>query len=367
MTRTFTTSAALAAIAALSSCAEVPTAVVSPKLSVRSAKPVKTPPSGITVTALGTLTYDGGRRSGDEGIALALNNGVSRSATRVGGWTKYNSNPYHPFTWTQETGIAALSVIESRPGWVQGVSDNGVLVGEINTSTSVLPFSVTADGPMSYLPVPSGNSGSATGINADGSCVSGHVSDGAAGQAVIWRSGVLEIVGSGGAQGVSDDCLTVVGSTQGGAATWRNVGGTWTVELLPARGPGSTFIGPVRNTEVMDVSPSGEYISGRRTDSASVSAVVWRRTTSGWVVTDMPAPSSYAFGVDDSGRAVGVGLDQPMVWTRSLAGVYSGQVLPSLSRTTRGAALAINELGQIAGRSTNRDGVQPVMWTLPAP
>ena len=139
MTGILRTSAALAAIAVLSSCAEAPTAVVSPELSVRAAKPVKPPPSGITVTALGTLPYDG---RGDEGMALALNNGTSRSATRVGGRTRYNANPHHPFTWTQGTGIVALAVIESRPGWVQGISDNGLRVGEINTSAGLMPFVV---------------------------------------------------------------------------------------------------------------------------------------------------------------------------------------------------------------------------------
>lgn len=364
MTRILTTTVAIAAIAFASSCAETPTAVVSPDLSVRAARPVKPPPSSITVTALGTLPYVDGRRSADEGVALALNNGASRSETRVAGRTKYNSIGNYPFTWTQGTGIAPVAVVEPHHGWVQGVSDNGVMVGEINTGAGLMPFTVTASGPMSYLPVPSGSTGGATGISADGSCVSGYVSDGTTSDAVIWRNGNLEIIGAGSAAGVSNDCSTVAGSTEGGAAAWRNVGGVWTVELLPARGPNSTFIGPVRFTESHDISPSGEYVSGRRTDSASASAVVWHRTTSGWVATDMPAPSHYAFGVDNSGRAVGVGLDQPMVWTRSTTGAYTAQVLPPLAKNTRGWAGAINELGQIAGRSTNREGVQPVMWTL---
>jgi hypothetical protein len=366
MMRIASYSVALGVTLLASACAEHPAAVVSPDLSVRAAKPVQPPQSGITVTALGTLPYSDGRRTADDGIALALNNGTSRSATRVGGWTRYGTNRRHPFTWTQETGISPLAVVEARPGWVQGVSDNGIMVGEINSSAGTQPFVVTATGPMSYLPVPAGSSGRATGISADGTCITGSVSDGTSGNAVIWRNGVLEMLGTGTAMGVTNDCLAVAGSSQGRAVTWRNVEGSWIVEVLPERGPNSSFVGPVVSTEATDMSPNGEYVSGRRADSASSSAVVWRRTVSGWVATDMPGPSSYAFGVDNSGRAVGNGLnDEPVLWTRGSTGAYSAQVLPSLTRNTRGWAAAINELGQVVGRSSNRYGVQPVIWNLP--
>jgi len=331
---------------------------------VRAAKPVRPPSSSITVVALGTLPYADTRR-GDEGVALALNNGTSRSSTRIGGRTAYDTNRMHPFTWTQATGIAPLAVIESRPGWVQGVSDNGVMVGEINTSTGILPFVVTATGPMSYLPVPSGSDGGATAISADGACISGWVSGGTSNQAVIWRSGVLEILGPGMAKGIANDCVTVAGSSQDRAVTWQNAGGVWTVEVLPERGPGSYFIGPVLNTQGMDISPSGEYVSGRRADSASARAVVWRRSTSGWVASDMPGSSEYALGVDNGGRAVGVSSGTATVWNRGSTGAYTAQALPTLSRNTQSWANAINELGQVVGRSVDRHGTQPVMWTLP--
>lgn len=355
-------SMALCAVLLTSACTENPTAVVSPDISVRSGKATQPAPSSISVMALGKLPHTD---RGDYGIAFALNNGAMRSATRVAGSTTYGTTKEYPFTWTQGAGMTPLAVVEPHRGWPFGVSDNGFIVGEINTISGLQPFIVTASGPMSYLPVPSGTvHGGARGISADGSCISGWVSDGVADRAVIWRNGVLEILGSGSADGVTNDCLTVAGTSQARAAVWRNVAGSWVADTLPSRGSGAKFIGPVKSVEVTDISPSGEYLSGRRVDSASTSAVVWRRTTSGWVATDLAA-SAFAFGVDNSGRVVGVNATgEPTLWTRSSAGAYSSKVLPSLGRDTQGWAESINELGQIVGRSRNREGWQAVIWTV---
>lgn len=354
---------ALCALLLTNACAENPVAVVSPDIAVRAAKPTQPAPPSISVTALGTLPHTD---RGDYGIAFALNNGATRSATRVAGSTTYGTTQEYPFTWTQENGMTPLAVVEAHRGWPFGVSDNGLIVGEMNTRSSGLrPFVVTAGGPMSYLPVPSGTAhGGARGISAGGFCISGWVSDGVADRAVIWSNGVLEILGPGSADGVAADCLTVAGTSQSHAALWRNVAGAWVADTLPSRGPGAKFIGPVKWAEVADISPNGEYVSGRRVDSASTSAVVWRRTTSGWVAIDLAA-SGFAFGVDNSGRVVGVNATgEPTLWTRSSTGAYSSKVLPSLGRDTQGWAESINELGQIVGRSRSRDGWQAVIWTI---
>jgi hypothetical protein len=50
-----------------------------------------------------------------------------------------------------------------------------------------------------------------------------------------------------------------------------------------------------------------------------------------------------------------------VVWTPDSQGSYSAQVLPPLERSRNGWAAAINELGQVSGRS----GYKPVLWTLP--
>lgn len=368
MRRDLTMMLALAATTVASACADNPTAAVSPELSIRAARPAQPLLPGITVRALGNLSYVKDGMSSSAPIAFALNNGASRSLTRVVGSTRYDTNPEHPFTWTEQAGIAPLAVVEPRRGWPLGVSDNGIIVGEINTSNGLRPFVVTAGGPMTYLTLPSGfTSGGASGITADGSCISGRASNGGASTAVVWRNAVVEILGPGSAGGVSKDCLVVVGSSGGRAAIWEKSGTSWAMDTLPSRGPGSKFVGPLIGAEGIDISPSGEFVSGRRRDSASATAVVWRRTNSGWTATDLEN-SIYAFGVDNSGRAVGnSSKGEPTVWTRGSTGAYTATMLPPLDRSTEGWAAGINELGQIAGRSRNRSGWQPVMWTITTP
>ena len=358
--------AALAAVAQLA-CTDNPTAVGSPDLSVREARPAAPPPPSITVISLGTLpnTVDA---SGAGAIAMALNNGATRADTRAAGYTAYGATRFQPFTWTQGTGMVPLDRGQSGYAWPYGLSDNGITVGEGGTTAGNRAFSVTAGGSMSYLPVlPNTTSSAATGISADGACISGSNSTSAGGNAVLWRNGVEEVVAPGSATGVSNDCMVVSGNTGGHAAVWRNVAGTWTLEQLPSNGAGTTTPnGSILYSESTDISPNGEYVAGRRLDGKYSYAVVWRHTSSGWTPTDMPGKTVYAFGVDNSGRAVGHNSSsEPMVWTRGSDGTYMSQLLPPLERSTLGWPAAINELGQVSGRSRSRaDGWVPVIWTI---
>ena len=343
------------AIIAQVSCTGDPTAVDSPDISVRMAKPTPPPPpptSGISVVSLGSLPFSRSINGGWP-IGLALNTGSTRSTTRVAGYTAYGTTREHPFTWTAQSGIVPLSVIDAGYSWPQGVSDNGVIVGEFSNGNGNRAFVVSAGAPMTYLPVPSGTTYSAaTGISADGTCISGTVKVGAVYHAVLWRNRVLEIIGTGFAYGVSNDCLVVAGDGEPGAVVWRHNAGAWTVEALSASGWG----------KVSDISPNAEYVAGRRVSGGISNAVVWHYSSSGWTATDMPGAATYAFGVSNSGRAVGhSSASQPMVWTRDSNGGYSAQMLPPLGTSTSGWPAAINELGQISGRSGNK----PVLWTLP--
>ena len=358
--------AAVVAVAQLA-CTENPTAVGSPDLSVREARPAPPPPPSITVVSLGTLPYTV-NTSGASPIAMALNNGATRADTRAAGYTPYGTIRDHPFTWTQSTGMVPLDRGLSSYAWPYGLSDNGITVGEGGTSAGNRAFSVTAGGSMSYLPVlPNSTSSAATGISADGACISGSNSTSVGGSAVLWRNGVQEVVGPGSATGVSNDCLVVSGDTGGRAAVWRNVAGTWTLEQLPSNGAGTTTpSGSILYSESTDISPNGEYVAGRRLDGRYSYAVVWHHTSSGWTSTDMPGKTIYAFGVDNSGRAVGHNSSsEPMVWTRTSDGTYTAQLLPPLERSTLGWPAAINELGQVSGRSRSREfGWVPVIWTI---
>ena len=340
-------------IVAQVSCTGDPTAVESPEISFRMAKPASPPPpSGITVTYLGSLPVSRGTPTG-WAIGSALNNGSTRSATRVSGSTAYGTTIEYPFAWTAQGGMVPLSVIDVGHSWPSGVSDNGLIVGEFSSGTGNRAFVVSAGGPMGYLPVPAGTTyAAANGISADGTCISGTVKTNGIDYAVLWRNGVSETVGVGFAEGVSNDCLVVAGVAAGGAVVWRNNSGAWTVETLPAQG----------STEATDISPNAEYVAGRRVNGEVSYAVVWHYTSGGWIATDMPGATMYAFGVTNLGRAVGNGAaGEPMVWTRDSNGAYSAQILPPLERNRTGWAAAINELGQVSGRS----GYKPVLWTLP--
>jgi hypothetical protein len=339
-------------VMAIIACTENPTAVGTPDISVRLAKPGPGPaPSAIAVTYLGSLPVSRTIGSGAP-IGLSLNTGSTRSATRVAGYTGYGTTIEYPFTWTAQTGMVPLSVIEEGYSWPTGVSANGVIAGEFSNANGNRAFVVSAGGPMTFLPVPSGTTFSgATGITADGTCISGRIQVGGTWYAVIWRNRVLETVGVGNASGVSDDC-TIVSGTQGGAVVWRKVSGAWTVETLSAQG----------SSETTDISPNAQYVAGRRVSEGISYAVIWHYSSTGWTSTDMPGSNWYAFGVTNLGRAVGNNnTDQPVVWTPDSQGSYSAQVLPPLERSRNGWAAAINELGQVSGRS----GYKPVLWTLP--
>ena len=343
----------------LAACTHDPTAVGTPDLDVRMGKPVTpAPPSNITVMMIGRLPSTT-TRSGAP-IGFALTNGPTRAATRVVGSTRYANVPEYPFTWTAAEGISALAIPVQWYGWPFGVSDNGIIVGEVSPGTGNRAFSGAVGTSMSYLPVlPNTQHSGASSITADGICISGYNSttDSVA-HAVVWRNGALEEIGLGMAKGVSNDCLRVAGSSGGRAVVWQHVEGEWTVETLP-------FPHDTARSEATDISPNGEYVSGRRTQGKFSYAVVWRRTSGGWTAIDMPGKNVYAFGVDNSGRAVGNNAaGEPVVWTRQLDGTYTAQVLPPLDRSTQGWAASINELGQVAGRSKNRDGWQAVVWTI---
>ena len=351
--RSLRIAAGIVAIVAQVSCTGDPTAVESPEISLRMGKPASPPPpSGITVTDLGSLPVSRGTPTGGP-IGMALNNGSTRSATRVAGYTAYGTTINHPFEWTAQGGMVPLSVIEMGYSWPTGVSDNGLIVGEFSKATGNRAFVVSAGGPMTYLPVPAGTTyAAASGISADGTCISGTVKTGGIYYAVLWRNGISETVGPGFAKGVSNDCLVVAGDAASGAVVWRNNSGAWTVETLPAQG----------STETTDISPNAEYVAGRRVSGGVSYAVVWHYISGGWISTDMPGATMYAFGVTNLGRAVGhSATGEPMVWTRDSNGSYSAQILPALGRNHNGWAAAINELGQVSGRS----GYKPVLWTLP--
>jgi hypothetical protein len=181
----------------------------------------------------------------------------------------------------------------------------------------------------------------------------------------MWRNGVLDTLDRGSATGVSNDCTIVSGNFGSRAAVWRWNGSGWILEQLLSAGKGQVMpTGGTLYSESTDISPNGLYVSGRRLNGDSSFAEVWRFNGTAWVPTDLPGGTPYAFGVDNSGRVIGHNAKgEPTLWTRSSTGTYTSQVLPSLSRSTGGWPAAINELGQISGRSTS-GGYVAILWTV---
>jgi len=355
------------AVAIVLGACDEPTALsTSPELSVRAARPVPTPPP-ITVASLGTLSFTGSRSN--EAMGLALNNGSSRSTTRVAGFASYDVIHQHPMTWTLATGMVPLKPDVPMTGWAKGVSDNGIIVGEVSGPDGNRAFFTTAssDLGLAYLPLPpQTTSSSADAISADGACIVGRVTLPDGGHSVFWRNASAQIVGAGAALSVSDDC-TLIAGTNIDATVWRWNGSAWIEETLPFPDAGKTYA--TTNTKpfsrATDLSPSGEYVAGIRVDSVTQHAVVWQRVNGAWVLTDMPGASQTAWSVDNSGRAVGTNMaSEPMLWTRSSSGSYTAQRLPPLEKSTIGWANAINELGQITGRIRTRKGDRAVLWTI---
>ncbi|HZJ00290.1 MAG TPA: hypothetical protein VFD22_06475 [Gemmatimonadaceae bacterium] len=363
MKKTIINAAIIAAIA-LAACSEPATSPVSSAVSIRAVRPTPPPSSNISVVSLGSLPYSVRRRSND-GIGLALNDGVSRSTTRVVGATSYDVIDQHAMTWTEQDGMSPLDFGAPVYGWAYAVSDNGIIAGSTSPGTGNRAFVAAATTAASYLPVPAGTTSSeARGISADGQCITGFAETAAGGFALLWRAGGFEVVGSGSAIAVSNDCLAVAGTNSDGAVVWRWNGSAWIAEPLPFVDAGRIYLNGRRaSSEVNDLSPSGEYVAGARTDSLATHPVVWHRVGGSWIATDLPGTGSLANGVDNIGRAVGAGPDGPLLWTSSSSG-YTRQILPPLERSNLGWASAINELGQITGRSRTRKGSRAVLWTI---
>jgi hypothetical protein len=356
----------LVAAIALVACEESTAPTSTSDLAARYAKPAPTP-SNIAVQLLGALPYTG--RDGGAAIGMALNNGTTRSATRVAGYTPYGTISEYPFTWTLASGMQPLQTIDPGYGWPSGVSDAGVIVGEMARFNSAgnRAFVVSVDGVMSYLPVPADTRNSrASGISADGACISGSFTNSAgASFAVVWRNGALDTLGTGSATGVSNDCGIASGNADGRGVVWRFNGTDWISGQLPSAGKGSLVGENTVYSETADISPNGLYVAGRRLDGRTSHAEVWRYDGAQWIATDLPGTTLYAFGVDNNGRAVGHNAkSEPTLWTRSSSGTYSAQILPSVGRSTLGWPAAINELGQVSGRSKSSDGWRAVIWTI---
>lgn len=356
----------IAAALMLAACNEATAPEVKPDITPRYGKPSATP-TNITLQLLGTLSSSS--QGAGSPIGMALNNGASRAMTRVAGYTPYGSTLEHPFTWTLSSGTQPLQLIDPGYGWPTGVSDNGIIVGEMARFGGIgnRAFIVTADGPMSYLTIPTDATDSrASGISADGTCISGSFSSVAGSFAVVWRSGILDTIAAGTTSGISNDCTVVSGYSARRAALWRWNGSDWILTPLPSAGKGSvTSSGDTIYSETTDISPNGLYVAGVRRNGATSYAEVWRFNGSAWVATDMPGSTLYAFGVDNSGRAVGNNSkSEPVLWTRSSSGSYTAQVLPSSTRNTSGWAAAINELGQVSGRTRTNDGWRAAIWTV---
>jgi probable HAF family extracellular repeat protein len=168
------------------------------------------------------------------GTASTVNSSASANITSEGFLSLNNNHRYHPFRWTQGSGMQDLGTLGGCCGWGNSVSaDGGVVVGwAYNASGDPRAFR-WENNQMRDLGTLGGNGSGALGVSADGAVVVGSAQN-ASGQwrAFRWENNQMRDLGTlGGAQsialGVSADGGVVVGraqnaSGQGRAFRWEN-------------------------------------------------------------------------------------------------------------------------------------------------
>jgi probable HAF family extracellular repeat protein len=203
------------------------------------------------------------------GTASTVDSSDSGYIDSVGFLSLYSNNRYHPFRWTQGSGMQDLGTFEGCCGWGSSVSaDGGVVVGwALNASGNGRAFR-WENNQMRDLGTLGGARSVAWSISADGGVVVGWAEN-ASGQrrAFRWENDQMRDLGTlGGADsvawGVSADGRVVVGWAYNASGQWRAF--RWTengIENLSQTyanllSGGSYFIA------AHEVSEDGRYIVG---------------------------------------------------------------------------------------------------------
>ena len=162
------------------------------------------------------------------GTASTVNSSESGYIDSAGFLLLHTNNRYHPFRWTQGSGMQDLGTFGGCCGWANGVSaDGGVVVGWARNASGNLRAFRWENNQMRDLGTLGGARSSAWGVSANGRVVVGWAEN-ASGQrrAFRWENNQMRNLGTlGGAEsearGVSANGRVVVGWAQNASGQWR--------------------------------------------------------------------------------------------------------------------------------------------------
>jgi probable HAF family extracellular repeat protein len=157
----------------------------------------------------------------------------------------------------------------------------------------------------------------------------------------MWSGGVMQEVGPGAAIAASDNRRIL---SYEPASVWQEVGGAWVETLLP------TLPGP-RGSGAIEISPDGTMIVG---GSGDFEPVLWRDMGGTWSIEILPAHGN---DVNDDGIVVGDGVlvKENGSWT-----TYPLSPFPGGSNAM---GSAINAVGDVAGYDEDASGVRrALVW-----
>lgn len=292
----------------------------------------------IEITSLGTL---GGNSEG-----LGINNlghivGDSSYQSPGGSWA---------YVWTPEDGMVGLGF----PGVAWDINDLGQIVGYSGDET----FLWTAEDGKVNLGINGVNS-RAYGINNQGRIV-GRGSWPTGAGAFLWEDGTITSLGFGEAHDINDLGHVVGYTLWENGYLWTPEDGLITIEKLPGAGT-------VRPRSINNIGQVvGDYhILG----TSNWHAFLWTVEDGMMDLGTLGGDESWAWDINDNGQIVGAGNTASDDWYGFLWEEGTFTTLPHYSDvTTQCDAVAINDLGQIAGVNFEPAGRNfGVLWTISTP
>jgi probable HAF family extracellular repeat protein len=162
------------------------------------------------------------------GTASTVNSSESGYIDSAGFLLLHTNNRYHPFRWTQGSGMQDLGTFGGCCGWANGVSaDGGVVVGWARNASGNIRAFRWENNQMRDLGTLGGAESKAVGVSADGGVVVGWALNASGNpRAFRWENNQMRDLGTlGGAEsdawGVSANGRVVVGWAQNASGQWR--------------------------------------------------------------------------------------------------------------------------------------------------